>query len=163
MLKNLEKSKLLLGSRFAFEPEYSNGKFRLQSVSITDGKPHLAELSNLINYTDTSETWYYKAKKENKSFWDEPFIDRETNLLCSRFNCPIIKDGKFIGVASARIDLTKFKTILDTTYYKSINFILVSGMVHLFITHPKEEFSKTIFLQSREVVSILMTSTKRVH
>lgn len=137
MLKNLEKSKLLLGSRFAFEPEYSNGKFRLQSVSITDGKPHLAELSNLINYTDTSETWYYKAKKENKSFWDEPFIDRETNLLCSRFNCPIIKDGKFIGVASARIDLTKFKTILDTTYYKSINFILVSGD-GTFIYHPSK-------------------------
>ena len=138
LTKNLEKSKLLLGSRFAFEPEYSKGKHRLLSVSKIDGKPFKSDLSNLIDYTDTSETWYQNVKKYNQSFWEKPFIDRETKILASRFSAPIIRDGKFIGVASARIDLTGFNSILDTSFYKSVNFIVVSGD-GTFIYHPSKK------------------------
>ncbi len=143
---NLNKSPLLLGSRLSFDKEFNKGKLRLNSVSMVDGKVVKSELSNLIDYTKMDELWYQVPASMGETFWDEPFIDRETKSLCSRFSAPIYKDGKFIGVASARINLTKFKELTDSSYYKSMNYVMVSQKGQ-FIYHPSKKriFRDNIF------------------
>ncbi|MBI2416536.1 MAG: PAS domain S-box protein, partial [Ignavibacteriales bacterium] len=136
--RNPAKSKLLLGSRFAFDPSFTKGKLRLQSVTKIDGKLNRADLSDRILYTDPEELWYHIPFVEGRAYWDKPFVDRESGKLCSRFSCPIVKSGKRIGVASARIDLTTLNTILDTTYYKTLNFIIIDRD-GTFIFHPSKK------------------------
>lgn len=143
---NLDKSPLLLGSRIAFDKEYNKGKRRLNSVSIVDGKVVRAELSKQIDYTRPNELWYQVPATMGETFWDEPFVDRETKRLCTRFSVPIYKEGKFIGVTSARLDLTKFKELTDSSYYKSMNYIMISQKGQ-FIYHPSKKriFKDNIF------------------
>ena len=139
--KNIGKSSILLGSRIAFERDYNKGKLRFNSVSLIDGKIVKSELSKLIDYTTMEELWYQIPASMGESFWEEPFIDRETKKLCTRFSVPIYKDEKFIGVASSRIDLTKFKELTSHSYYKSMNYVMVSQKGQ-FIYHPS---TKRIF------------------
>ncbi|NUN07753.1 MAG: PAS domain S-box protein [Ignavibacteriaceae bacterium] len=132
------KSHLILGSRFAFEKEYHNGSPRLYSVTMQNGKATHAELSDLIDYSNPIEHWYQITKQTKKPFWEEPFLDRESQMLCTRVSVPILKNDKFIGVASVRIDLTKFKKLVDTTYYKTFNFVIVSDKGQ-YIYHPSKK------------------------
>ncbi len=132
------KSPLVLGTRIAFEKDYNKGKLRLNSVSNIDGKIVKGDLSKLIDYTNMNELWYQVPAGMGESFWEEPFIDRETNKLCSRYSVPIYKNGKFIGVSSTRIDLTKFKGFTDSSYYKTMNYIMVSQKGQ-FIYHPSKK------------------------
>ncbi len=141
LARNIGKSSILLGSRIAFERDYNKGKLRLNSASLMDGKIVKSELSKLIDYTKMDELWYQVPASMGESFWEEPFIDRETKKLCSRFSVPIYKDEKFIGVASTRIDLTKFKELTSHSYYKTMNYIMVSQKGQ-FIYHPS---TKRIF------------------
>ena len=138
---NLNKNPLLIGTRFSFERSYNNGQLRMNSVTLVDGKILEQELSNVIDYSRPEELWYQIPKKTGSTFWDEPFIDRESKILCTRVSVPIYKQGKFIGVSSARIDLTKFKVLVDTSIYKSLNFVIVSKTGQ-YIYHPS---SKRIF------------------
>lgn len=135
---NLKKNPLILGTRFSFERDYSKGKSKIYSVSHVNNEIISRELSGTINIEDPDEIWYQKAKQTKAVFWNEPFVDRETNSLCTRVNVPIIKSGKFIGVASARIDLTKFNKFVDSTVYKSFNFVIVSSTGQ-FIYHPSKK------------------------
>jgi len=132
---NQKRSDLVLGSRFAFNETYNRGKVRVNSISMIEGKPLRSELSPLIKF---SEPWYQIPTSTMKPHWSEPFVDRETKVACSRVSVPILKSGKIIGVASARIDLTKFKAFVDTTIYKSINYVIVSNTGQ-FIFHPNEK------------------------
>ena len=116
------KVNLILGGRFAFEKDYNKGKLCLYSVTTIKGKIVHHNLSNLIDYTRPEEKWYQIPKQTGKIYWQEPFIDRETNLICTRVSAPIIKNGKFLGVSSIQIDLTKFKSFVDTVFYSSSQF-----------------------------------------
>lgn len=132
---NLNKNDLIVGSRFAFEMNYNNGKPRINSVTKIQGKIIKRNIEGLIDYSRTDEQWYQIPKKTGKLFWDEPFIDRETKMPCTRISTPIFKKGKFIGVASVMIDLTKFKSLVDTTYYRTLNFVIIS-QAGQYIYHP---------------------------
>lgn len=132
---NLKKSELILGSRIAFNEEYNKGKVRINSISLVNGEIVKSELSDLIN---TSEDWYQIPIETKEPYWEEPFIDRETKVMCTRVSVPIFKDQKSIGVASAIIDLTKFKQLFDTTLFETANFIIVSRRGQ-FIYHPDNE------------------------
>ena len=132
---DLKKSNLILGSRLAFTKEYNKGKESIHSVSIVNGKVVKSDVSNMLKY---SENWFQIPKATKKPYWEEPFIDRETKSLSTRVSVPIFKKGVFIGVSSARIDLTKFKTFVDSTIYKSLNFIIVSKTGQ-YIYHPSKK------------------------
>ncbi len=149
---NLRKNKLILGSRFAFERDYNKGKLRFNSVTSFGGKIICSDLSSLIDYTNPKEKWYQIPKKTGKVYWEEPFIDRETKQFCTRVSAPIYKNGKFIGVSSVRLDLTRFKYFVDTVFYSSFNFIIVSQSGQ-FIYHPSK---KRIFKDN--ILSTLGTS-----
>lgn len=123
---NLNYNELMLGSRFAFEPEYSNKRYRINSVSQAGDSVYLQDLANKIDYTKSEESWYQEPKRIGKIFWEEPFKDRETKIICTRVSVPIFKNDKFIGVSTVQMDLSKFKSFLDTSYYNSIRFLLIS-------------------------------------
>jgi two-component system sensor histidine kinase/response regulator len=135
---NINKSNLILGSRFAFEKDYNNGKLRLYSVATSNGEIVHHDLSDLIDYTRPEEKWYQIPKQTGRIHWQEPFIDRETKRVCTRVSAPIIKNGKFLGVSSIQIDLTKFKSFIDTAFYSSFNFVIVSKSGQ-FIYHPSKK------------------------
>ncbi len=136
LLQNLKKNKLLARSRFSFEPFYTHGKPRLNTVYKSNGKILYRDLSNLEPYsTDTTLLWYWIPKTKLKPYWSKPFRDIETNVVCVRFSYPIIKDGKFIGVASARVDLSSMDAFRDTSLYKTLNYIIISGD-GTFVYHP---------------------------
>lgn len=132
---NIGKNYLLLGSRITLEPSANGGIKRIYSVSQIDGKFVKSELSSEIDYTQPEETWYQVPKKEGRAIWGEPFVDRETGKLCSRYSVPIYKNGKFFGVASTRIDLTHFRDFTRETFYKTTNFVIISQKGQ-FIYHP---------------------------
>lgn len=132
---NLNKNDLILGSRFALEKNYNKGMPRINSVTKIREKTTRRSIESLIDYLGSDEQWYQIPKKTGKLFWDEPFIDRETKTPCTRVSAPIFKNGKFLGVASVMIDLTKFKSLVDTTYYRSLNFVIISR-VGQYIYHP---------------------------
>ena len=131
---NKNKSNLILGSRLAFTKEYTKNKECIYSVSFVDGKEIRSDVSSILKF---SENWFQIPKATKKPFWEEPFMDRETKLLCSRVSVPIFKNGVLIGISSARIDLTKFKIFVDSTIYKTINFIIVSKSGK-YIYHPSK-------------------------
>lgn len=135
---NLYKNTLILGSRFAFEPKYYNNKLKLISATQNSNNIKQEELSHLINYTKLSENWYNIPKSENITYWDEPFIDRESKILCSRVSVPIIKNGQFIGVSSVIINLTNLKTLINRTLYRTLNFVIVSKTGR-YIYHPNHK------------------------
>ncbi|MFH0733159.1 MAG: PAS domain S-box protein [bacterium] len=143
---NIGKSTILLSSRIAFEKAYNNGVPRLYSVSLADGKIVKSELFKIIDYTNAKEKWYVIPAEKKQSLWEEPFIDRETKNLCSRFSYPIIKQGNFLGVVSVLIDLTKFKNYTNLLFYKSMNFVVLS-QTGQFIYHPSKKriFKDNIF------------------
>lgn len=135
---DISQENLILGARFAFEKNYNKGKLCLYSVTTLNGKIVHHDLSNLIDYTRPEEKWYQIPKQTGKLFWQEPFIDRETKLVCTRVSAPIFKNGKFLGVSSIQIDLTKFKSFVDTAFYNSFNFVIVSKSGQ-FIYHPSKK------------------------
>lgn len=143
---NLYYNDLILGSRFAFEPGYSGNKNRLISVSQAGDQIIKQNLAYKIDYLKTEETWYQIPKQERKIYWEEPFIDRETQRICTRVSVPIVKKGVFLGVSTAQMDLSKFRKFLDTSYYNSIRFILISQKGN-FIYAPNENIigTQTIF------------------
>lgn len=135
---NLDYNEYLLGSRLAFEPEYSKGKLRLNSVSMVHDKLYVADLSRIINYLDPAELWYQIPKKTGEIYWEEPFIDRETHEICTRVSVPIFKNKKFIGVSTAQMSLAHFNTYFDSSYYSSGRFMMIAN-TGKFIYHPNAE------------------------
>lgn len=136
--KNITKNSLILGSRFSLEESYNKGKHKIYSATKQDSKILLGEISSLIDLDSPKELWYQIPKKTRQVYWDEPFIDRETNAFCTRVNVPIIKNNRFIGVASVRVDLTHFKEFINTSAFKTFNFIMVSQSGQ-FIYHPSKK------------------------
>jgi PAS domain S-box-containing protein len=124
---NLFYNEYLMGSGLAFEPEYSKGALRLQTVSRLNGEIVTRDLYSKINYLLPNELWYAIPKKTGKPYWQDAFKDRVTGITGSRYSVPMYKDGKFIGVSSARIELSGLKDFLDTSYYHSISFHLINS------------------------------------
>ncbi len=138
LTNNIGKTHLLLGSRIALDPGFTGGKKLLYSVTSDSGRIIRRELSKTIDYTNLNELWYQVPAAMGKAFWDEPFIDKETKKLCSRYSAPIYQKGKFIGVAAAQIDLTEFKDLTDSGYYKTMNYVMVSQKGQ-FLYHPSKK------------------------
>ncbi|NUN09265.1 MAG: PAS domain S-box protein [Ignavibacteriaceae bacterium] len=150
---NFGKSNILLGSRFAFEPAYNDGKKTLPSVSILDNKIVKGDISNLIDYTAESELWYQIPKRTLKGIWQEPFRDRETGINVGRFSCPIIKDGKFIGVSEVRIDLSRLHNFLIESGYKSFRYMILSEKGRYVYHSRKIKYGLTVFDDTLSVLS----------
>jgi two-component system sensor histidine kinase/response regulator len=130
--KNLSKNPLIYGSRFTFDKSLNGGKYRCLSVTDSSGIILKREVSHLLNF---NEDWYQIPFTTGKKFWEEPFVGVETGKLTGRFSMPISKDGKIIGVSSARVDLTRFESFVDKNLYKTLNFIMISQKGQ-FIYHP---------------------------
>lgn len=137
LINNHEYNKYLMGSVFAFEPSYSKGRRRLQAVSNINGKIVANDLSGKIDYLRPDEVWYAIPKKTGKPYWQTFYRDRVTGKGGSRFSVPMYKDGKFIGVSSARMELSQLDNFLDTTYYHTISFNLIDS-TGLFLYRPDE-------------------------
>ncbi len=134
--ENLKKNKLIVGSRFSFEPSYNNGAARISTVHLVFGKIRRRDLSSSEDYLkDTTLLWYWVPKKLREGYWDRPFVDTERKIVCVRYSYPIIKKGTFIGIASTRVDLTYLGSFRDASVYKNLNYVVVAddGM---FIYHP---------------------------
>lgn len=138
---NLSKNSLILAVRMAYDPSMNREKRKLLSVSNQNGVPERSDLSQIIDYSQEKESWYHIPKSQGVEFWGEPFIDRYSKILSARYAKPIYKDGRFFGVVSVLINLTKFKELTDQSYYKTINFIILSKKGQ-FIYHPS---TKRIF------------------
>ncbi len=136
--KNLNKNTLILGTRFAFERNDNENTNKIYSVSHYNNKMNFDEISHLINLKDSNELWYQIPKKTLQPYWDEPFIDRETEHLSTRISVPITKNNKFIGVSSIIIDLTRFKEFIDTSVFETFNFVIISKTGR-FIYHPSKK------------------------
>lgn len=135
---NLFYNEYLMGSGLAFEPEYSNGALRLQAVTRLNGEIVTRDLYSKINYLLPNELWYAIPKKTGKPYWQDAFKDRVTGITGSRYSVPMYKNGKFIGVFSARIELSGLKDFLDTSYYHSISFHLINS-AGLFLYRKNED------------------------
>ena len=142
---NFGKNTLLIGSRIALEPSVTEGKKFLASASMANGKLYEGNLADKINYTDKSELWYQIPRRTLKSFWETPFRDRETGEMIVRFNAPIIKNKKFIGVSSVQLNLDELKKHKGRDGFKTLRF-LVLGKEGQFIYHStKIKYGLTIF------------------
>ncbi len=135
--KNRDYSHYLLGSAFAFSPDYTSGGPRLDFVSIVNNKIFRQDLSSKVDYTN--RLCYQMAQKTKKIFWNEPFLEKESGRICSSVCVPILKDNKFLGVSSVLIDISKFQSFVDTNYYKSIQLMIVSSKGK-FIYRSKEQY-----------------------
>lgn len=122
---DIRKGKFLISSRFAFEPEYIGNKPVHFSVSRLGDSLVFRDLYTLFDHTKKNELWYFNTKMTRKAHWDTPFIDRESGKAVYRYNQPIIKNGKFIGVASVLFDLKLVESLIDKEYYKTIDFFIV--------------------------------------
>ncbi len=149
---NIQKNSLILGSRMAFSPEYTGSVPRINSVSLVNGSIETTDVSDILSLSDD---WYQTPIETGEAYWQEPFRDRETNILCTRVSAPIKKDNRIVGVADVRIDLTKFKTLLDTTEFETLNFVIISEK-GTYIYHPSEKrilVSNILTLQESSVSS----------
>lgn len=122
---DIRKGKFLISSRFAFEPEYIGNKPVHFSVSRLGDSLVFRDLYTLFDHTKKNELWYFNTKMTRKAHWDTPFMDRESGKAVYRYNQPIIKNGKFIGVASVLFDLKLVESLIDKEYYKTIDFFIV--------------------------------------
>lgn len=135
--RNILKNNLVLGARFSFEEQYDNGNAPIYSVLKNNSGVISHELSHRTSHDSSTELWFRREGNAHKVHWNDPFIDKETGGLCTRVNAPIYKKDRFVGISSIRIDLTKFKSYVDSTVYKSFNFVIVTDKGQ-FIYHPSK-------------------------
>lgn len=143
---NIGKGKLLVGSRFAFEPFYNNGRPSMPSVSIDrDGTIFRADLAPKLNYLDSTERWYSVPKKTLQSYWEEPFRDRETGLLVCRYSVPILKQGKFLGVSTVQFIFDELTSKVLESGFPTFRFFLLSDKGKFVFHSTKNKSGLTIF------------------
>ena len=134
---DLDKSKYVISSRFAFEKEYY-GYYTLLASTRTDSGIVDQDIFAELDYTKPDAKWYQIPKKTKKTYWDPPYRSIVAGKVACRVNIPIMKGNKFIGVSSIVIDITGFKEFIDSSYYKSMRVMLIDS-TGTFIFHRRPE------------------------
>lgn len=117
---NLLQSPLVYGSCIAFEPGAFDPKRRLFAPYVfrgssaptpsADGPPppfEALDVGKSYDYTEPRWEWYEAPSRSLRSGWTEPFFDKGAGdvAMCT-FTAPIVRDGKFAGVATVDVRLS---------------------------------------------------------
>jgi PAS domain S-box-containing protein len=82
------------------------------------------EIKWLYDYSDTTQPWYQIPKKNGEMFFGSSFFDSSTGECGSYCSCPIILDGKFIGVSKSKFTLNTLKSN-ENMVYNTFRYVIV--------------------------------------
>jgi phosphoserine phosphatase RsbU/P len=131
--ENVERNPLIYGSCLAFEP----GAFTQRVSGIPSGiaaaerpradpKPgafapyvfrsgdRLARLdiAEVYDYSGPDWEWYDAPRRTGKESWTDPYFDKDAgDVPMVTFSAPIIREGRFIGVATVDVQLERLRRI----------------------------------------------------
>lgn len=94
------------------------------------------ETIDRFNPDNKDMEWYYKAIKEHKAVWLDPYIDPDLKISMISYVVPIYQDNTLIGVVGMDIDFNYFKKVVsETKVYKTGYATLVKENYDV-LAHP---------------------------
>lgn len=148
----LEGKKNILNVYTAYEPGVIAGKdyalFALRYNDTKDkittpvynfpGEPNYDAKKPIYEY-HTDESWYALAKEQGKFVWGPPYLDTgAANQMVVSAVSPILKDGKFVGVAGSDVPLTDLTNFLSSIQIGENGFAFVVGPDTRYIINPMD-------------------------
>ena len=98
------------------------------------------------DFHDPSHAWYQKAKESGKLSISDPYFDKGgSNVAMISVTMPIYgRDGKFVGVAGADIDLPAIKKLTRSVWYQTENgesggYSFVTANDGTIVSHPEDK------------------------
>ena len=117
LLENyLKTDSIVNGITLAFDEYSYSPDERLFAINVfkTDSGIVKMRVENIYNYIDEPRQWFYKAKKEKKSIWTDPYVDTEaSNNLMTSYSTPIFKGDQLWAVITIDILLDDLKKMID--------------------------------------------------
>ncbi len=92
--------------------------------------------------------WYRLPKEKRQGLWTEPYLDQGAgNVIMSTYSTPIVKNGKFQGVATVDIRVQDIQAMLETDGLVSKDSFVIISHEGRYISHPKPEYilNETVF------------------
>jgi methyl-accepting chemotaxis protein len=100
------------------------------------GDPNYDSSKDLYEY-HTDESWYVLAQKAGKTVWGTPYYDAGgANAVITSAVSPIIKDGKFMGVAGVDVPLTKLNEIVSQFKIGKTGYASVLDSTTRYVANP---------------------------
>ncbi len=133
-------------------PEYSN-EFLYQSVIVLDENNNYIILPDqlpndyIADENDPAVAWYHGPLKANKGVWSEPYTDDFIGAELITYSTPIMKDGKFIGVAGVDLTFDVFRGIVNEIQVYDTGYAFMFDKNYNYLVHPTltvEENLRTI-------------------
>jgi sigma-B regulation protein RsbU (phosphoserine phosphatase) len=126
------------GSAVAFEPGVFDGRARFAPyVCRTVGGEVLRAIDiGRDAYDYTQAAWYTQARQRGKAVWSEPYFDKGAgNALMVTRSAPIARDGKFVGVATADVELSGLQQRVQSGEEEEAEYVIL-GPGGVVVSHP---------------------------
>lgn len=141
---HVTRQPLAFGACFAFEPgayrpeipRYAPYVYRPLSDPST---VTVKDLALSFDYTDGTHEWYEAPRTAAAPHWSEPYFDTGGGeIMMTTYSAPIIRDEKFIGVATVDLALADLPTRVDRADLQGGTFAVLSRSGH-FVAAPVPE------------------------
>jgi sigma-B regulation protein RsbU (phosphoserine phosphatase) len=133
----LEQTPGAYGFAVALPDGGGNGKPFVPYVFHDHGRPREASLDS-SDYGFWRQEWYARPMAERRSLWSRPYLDRgggEVPMIT--FACPIRRDGRIIGLATADISLEKMVATLRQLKPGGNGHVYLVSRDGAVLAHPK--------------------------
>lgn len=85
------------------------------------------------------QIWYSLPKQNGQALWTDPYFDIGASAIMTTYSVPIHRQGKFYGLATVDIDLSKLSKQIDAIQIGKNGYALLVSKNGTFLTHPESE------------------------
>ena len=106
-----------------------------------DGEGFVEHEPTEISLYDTNDTsqlvWFTVPKATGEPVWQPPYITDNLDVRVLSYNCPVYKDGIFVGVAGIEIDFTTMAEQVDHITLYENGYAFINDPEGNLIYHPR--------------------------
>lgn len=108
-------------------------------------KPDTNTIKKLMlneEYDYFKKDWYALPRAEEKALWIEPYFDDGGGkVLMTTYSIPVYRDDKLLAIATADIELTHIKSIIDDVKFLETGYAFLASGNGTIVVDPNTEYA----------------------
>ena len=126
----------IYGMAIALEPSAAGGAPFAPYYFRKNGEIRFADLAS-ERYRYRRHPWYAEVARTHRPYWSEPYFDRGGGeILMATYSRPILREGRFVGVATADLSLKALERIVGAIRPLGHGYALLLSRRHRIIAGP---------------------------